>query len=351
MGCKYRRNNKRMKLTVKLSLCVLFVILQSAQGTLPMLNSTGHESLRDYRRRLNIDFKYQTRHMNPEFCRTISEEDCQRIDETQGKYHERNRNWMKRQMQATGASAIMETTGTLNVLVLLMEWSNHAQEGRQLIDRDDIEALFNSDGFDDLPTGSIKRYFETSSYDRFTIQATVVDWVTTDNTEAFYSSPNSGRTEAIYPAFIPVLENAENQGIDFSLFHRISNGNDQREIDLVVFLHSGYEATLGEEDCNNGAPSNLRIAAHARSGPTVDWQSSTGYTVGGYALASAFRGRCNSNIARHGIITHEMFHPFGLPDLYDVGVSPDDPLPAGQLGGIANYDIMVRNATAYEHFS
>lgn len=58
--------------------------------------------------------------------------------------------------------------------------------------------------------------------------------------------------------------------------------------------------------------------------------------MGNYAVASIYRGTCNENIARLGVMTHEFLHTVGLPDLYDRDGSPRP----GVLGGMGAFDIM-----------
>ena len=70
-----------------------------------------------------------------------------------------------------------------------------------------------------------------------------------------------------------------------------------------------------------------------------DWVSSQEIELGAYVVASAFRQRCNANVARLGVIVHEMIHPFGIVDLYDTQ-GPLDP-NSGNTGGLDRYDIMV----------
>jgi M6 family metalloprotease-like protein len=168
------------------------------------------------------------------------------------------------------------------------------------------------------------------------VKFTVIDSVVTDNTEAFYANPNRGRTEAIIPAFTPVLDALDNNGnFDFSPFDQ----NGDKNIDMVLFLHSGYDGVLGIVDCQSGATPDQRVASHARTAVGFDdWKSSNGYSLGSFVVAPAMRGACNTNINKIGVITHELVHLFGMPDLYDA----DGPLnQVGTVGGLGNYDIMV----------
>jgi M6 family metalloprotease-like protein len=319
-------------------LCLLFAAL-STWAILPPdpdAIENGHfESLNDYRRRLGIDFKYNTKHLNPEFCRTETEEDCQRMDEHFGKQVETNRKFLTPASRESLANERnLENTGTLNVLVCLMKWSDHAN--RELPPFSDYDLLFNADQADALDlSGSVNTWFKTSSYGQFDVKFTVIDSVVTDNTEAFYANPNRGRSEAIIPAFTPVLNALDNGGsFDFSPFDQ----NGDNVIDMVIFLHSGYDGVLAITDCQSGATFDQRIASHARTASGLDWESSTGYSLGSFVVAPQMRGACNTNINKIGIITHELIHLFGMPDLYDT----DGPLnQAGTVGGLGGYDIMV----------
>ena len=158
----------------------------------------------------------------------------------------------------------------------------------------------------------------------------------TDNTESYYAATgNKGRTAALQPAFVPIMDALDAKNFDFAPFDE----NKDLIIDLVVFMHSGYAGELGSTDCNTGATPYMRIASHATSeDQSTAWTSKSGYVLGSYVIVSAFRGACGANIARIGTICHEMIHPLGIPDLYDI----QGPLnPTGSVGGLGNYDIMV----------
>ena len=237
-------------------------------------------------------------------------------------------------------SRAVASTGTLKVLVLLTRWTDHPDTARPLIPKDDIELLFNAPAntFDDdiLIMGSINHYFETSSYGSMNIEATVIDWITTDNTELFYSTNNGDRGSGtgIQDAFQTPLNTLNEQGFDFSTV----DGDNDGDIDLTILLHSGYDGVRDDADCETGRLGEDRIRSHARSAALQSnfVSSQGGKILGPYVVAPAYRGFCNGQIARLGILAHEMLHPLGLPDLYDPNL-----FSVGQLGGIGNFDIMV----------
>jgi hypothetical protein len=66
-----------------------------------------------------------------------------------------------------------------------------------------------------------------------------------------------------------------------------------------------------------------------------DWHSMDGYRLGPYSVASAYHQSCNTNLAQLEVITHEIVHPFGIPDLYDFDGSLNS---MGNVGGMGRYD-------------
>ena len=297
----------------------------------PDPNDKDFESVEEYRKRNDIGYNYKPKHVDQRFCHSLTEEECQEMDERSREKVKKTRQFLtpegRRKLQAE----------TLNVLVILIQWTDHDNQNRPLVPRDDLDGLFNSPDVDPelYRTGSVSRFIQRNSYGTFNMDFTVIDWVVTDNTEAFYSNPNRGTTEAIVPAFTPGLEAAENQGVDFSRFDQDNDGF----LDLTVILHSGYDGFDGGEDCNTGAPETERIGSHARPGEPLnqDWTSSA-YRLGPYVVASSYVGTCSFDIARLNIISHELFHPLGLPDLYDVAGTN---ALTGQVGGLGGFDIMV----------
>ena len=224
--------------------------------------------------------------------------------------------------------------------MLLTRWSDHPN-ARALLDPGDVETLFNAprDQLDDdiLIKGSVNHYFQVSSYGAMSIEAVVTDdWITADNSELFYSQQGDrGSGTGIQGAFQNALEQLDSEGFDFTSVDQDGDG----DIDLTILFHSGYDGVTDNLDCeNNDRPGSDRIRSHARSAAfESNFRSSeSGIFLGPYVVASAYRGACNGNIARLGVLVHEIFHPLGLPDFYD-----RDAFALNALGGISNFDIMV----------
>jgi M6 family metalloprotease-like protein len=226
----------------------------------------------------------------------------------------------------------------LNVLVCLMQWTNHPTRNTS-VPREDYEQLFNGQGRSArlFPGGTVGDYFKSMSFGEFQINFQVTDWIMTDYTEQEFTKDGSqGRTQELQKAFEPVLQYLDNDFYDFSSL----DADFDRKIDLTIFLHSGYEGVIGGDDCETGATSTQRIASHARAGADEStWISAGGYKLGPYAVAPAFRGICDIEICRIGSIIHETIHTFGLPEMYDT----ERDYGTGNIGGIDRYVILQKN--------
>lgn len=131
-----------------------------------------------------------------------------------------------------------------------------------------------------------------------------------------------------------VLTQLEDSGFDFSPFDQ----DGDSLIDVVAILHSGHSAELGGVDCLTQRGQEDRIRSYATSADTSNWRSIDGYRLGSFVVASAFRGMCNSNMARLGVITHEFIHTLNIPDLYDLAGPYNNAVSS--VGGLGGYDIM-----------
>lgn len=195
-------------------------------------------------------------------------------------------------------------------LVVLIRFADHRV--RVLPSPSDINILFNQIGGHPTlaPAGSIKDIYLTNSNGAFTIDSTVVAWVTSEQTEAYWASGNSGLSTQIHG----LLKEALNT-VDLLIDFRDFDQNNDGEIDAITFLHSGFAAEFGGVDCYSGATITDRIWSHKWSFPA--WRSAQGISVSSYNISSALWGTCGASISHAGVIIHEMAHMLGLPDLYD----------------------------------
>jgi hypothetical protein len=209
-----------------------------------------------------------TKLLHPKICHDLGEDRCLAWDQTM-------------QDNARALQEIGNSTGFMRVLVLLVRFSDHAK--KSLPPRSEIDTLFNGDGIDDTvtPTGSIKDWYKANSYGRMTMKAEVVDWITTNNTETYFSRNQSGVTHEFRYAMYPILDELDKQGFDFSKFDQ----NEDGVIDSIVLLHSGYAAEIGDIDCYTNRTTHQRIWSHAVGFQGNNWVSNrSGIRANSYAV-------------------------------------------------------------------
>lgn len=211
--------------------------------------------------------------------------------------------------QGLGANLRANHTGIVRNLVVLLRFSDH--NSRSLPTKDDIEILFNAVGGDAklAPTGSVRDVYLENSYNKLDLRSTVTDWITLPHTEAYYANGHSGLDRRIHEALISGLELIDPK-IDFRDF----DGDGDKLIDAITFIHSGYGAEWGGVD-DSGADEKARIWSHQSFIPT--WRSKEGVLVSNYDINPGLWGTQGNVIGRIGVICHETGHYFGLPDLYD----------------------------------
>jgi M6 family metalloprotease-like protein len=200
-------------------------------------------------------------------------------------------------------------TTTVKNIVILAAFSDHWSGGTVMSSKGrtnttEYTNLFNQIGHTaDGAVGSVKDYYKEVSYNKLTVDTVVTGWVQLPNNEAFYGAgnPDANPRQMVADA----ISAADTAGFDFSQ----GDSDGDSWVDSLTIIHSGH----GEEVAGN--PSNC-IWSH-------QWAMSSTVTVDGVKMRSyhtepALRGTtASTSIVRIGVISHEMGHFFGLPDLYD----------------------------------
>jgi len=191
--------------------------------------------------------------------------------------------------------------GTLRNLVIPVNFTDVAVQNSQ----QEFDALFNEIGYSaDGAVGSVKDYYYEVSYGALTLQSTVVEPVTLDNTYGHYGQ-NDAWGEDLLPTTMvrDALAKLDARGFDFSQV----DGDGDGHIDSLTVVHAGE----GEEEGNE--PNAIWSHMWELGNPvTYD-----GVIIERYATVPAVRAG-GVAIIRIGVICHELGHLLGgLPDLYD----------------------------------
>jgi len=211
-------------------------------------------------------------------------------------------------------SNVAASTGSRKNLVVLIRFADH--DDRDLPSANDISSLMNNIGGHPIlaPTGSVRDFYRENSYNKLDIISTVRSWIRLPETEAYYADKHSGATKIFESSLRQALDTLDfDPNISFKDFDADGDG----VVDAVTFLHSGYGAEWGEEDCH-GKSVDDRIWAHKWT-LDEDWVSRTGYKVFHYHTSGALWSTCGKEISRIGTLAHELGHILGLPDLYSTG--------------------------------
>ena len=233
------------------------------------------------------------------------------------------------------SAAVASVPPSLKNLVILLRFSDHAS--RALPSTTDLDVLMNADGGHPslAPTGSVRDCYLENSYGQFSLDSTVVYWITLPNTEAYYANGNSGLTSRTHEALRYALDVLDaDPSFQFADFDQDSDG----DIDAITFLHSGYGAEFGGTS-SDGAYYGDRMWSH-KWAIFGGWVSSDGVSVYTYHISPGIWGTSGNAIGRIGVICHETGHFLGLPDLYDGNDSDGD----GWSGsGIGSYGLMANS--------
>jgi len=205
----------------------------------------------------------------------------------------------------------VRTTGRFTNLVILLRFAGSEQTKATLPTRQQISTLMNSPTPDAniCPTGSVYSAYREYSYGQAEVVSSITPWIRIGRTERASANRSTFR-RALWQAL--------------TVLHR-RHLIDGRNFDAVTILHSGFGAEHGGKDCRTGALPEERIWAHSGM---IRWNRKSIR----YGVSSALWGFCGQDIARVGMIAHEIGHSlFRLPDLYD----------RGRGLGVGSFDLMA----------
>jgi len=163
-------------------------------------------------------------------------------------------------------------------------------------------------------SGSVKQYFQNSSYGKYNPTFDVYGPYTLDNNCTYYGGNSGGSDKNPMQMIVDAAAKlAADKGNN--VFQQYDCDNDGY-VDNIFVFYAGYgENAGGGSDC---------IWPH-QSYVYSSWVSGTttygGVTLANYACTCELRGNSGSTTSGIGPFCHEFSHVIGLPDLYDTGYS------------------------------
>ena len=217
----------------------------------------------------------------------------------------------------SGKKSDKKVVGQLPHLVVLVRFADHKH--KDLPSPKQINVLFNQRGGDKklAPTGSVKDLFLQNSYGQLELISKVHGWIDLPYTQAYYASRDKeqgsqrgNQSDRLKEAVVEALSQ-----LDTTVDLRHFDSNKDGHIDALTLLHSGFGAEWGGTDGDNAFYRD-RIWSHQRKFSGAPWYSEENIEVDEYAMAPAIWGNKGAEIARVGVLAHEIGHQLGLPDLY-----------------------------------
>jgi len=233
----------------------------------------------------------------------------------------KNLKFSKKQIQELTQNSVLKsqnavsgfpTTGTVNMLVILVNFNNTTTTYTQT----NFDNLMNQAGYNfQSATGSFKDYYLAASYNQLTINSTVIGWVTVNHPHDYYGDQSMWGQLAIDAIN---AANAAYPSIDFSQF----DNNNDGIIDGIAIFHQGP----GQEATGNTNDVWSHTSSVYNSNIVIDGVRAGTYTMQPEKLSTS------SSMITAGVMIHEFGHNLGLPDMYDTDYSSD---------GTGNWEVMA----------
>ncbi len=202
----------------------------------------------------------------------------------------------------------LQHTGSPRILTILAAYkdlpftvNNPVQAFNQVLNTDEFEDLGNKNT---IQTTSVRKYFETCSYGKFSPQFDLVGPITLPENMDYYGGTSSSGSDDRFNDF---CQDAINQAKDLVSDLNVYDCNGDGTIDLVCIIFAGF----GQ---NQGGGANTIWAKSGFMNVTVNDQLKASLFC---CSSELFHPSYPEYINGSGVFTHEFSHCLGLPDLYN----------------------------------
>ena len=238
-------------------------------------------------------------------------------------------------------------SGERKGLVILVNYKDKKMQHTQA----EYNDYFNKAGYSDNNcTGSVRDYFLSQSYGKFSLDFDVMGPVTLSKNLSYYGDNDSDGNDKHAAEMVAEAVKLAVSGIDLKKYDWDGDGY----VDQVYVVYAGY-GEHADASANTIWPHEFELSEAAKYNDGPGALTINGVTIDTYACSSELRGSSGNKMDGIGTVCHEFSHCLAIPDMYDTsadgenfGMNVWDLMDYGSYNGEDGYGETPAPFTSYE---
>lgn len=238
-------------------------------------------------------------------------------------------------------------SGERKGLVILVNYKDKKMQHTQA----EYNDYFNKAGYSDNNcTGSVRDYFLSQSYGKFSLDFDVMGPVTLSKNLSYYGGNDSDGNDKHAAEMVAEAVKLAVSGIDLKRYDWDGDGY----VDQVYVVYAGY-GEHADAPANTIWPHEFELSEAAKYNDGPGALTINGVTIDTYACSSELRGSSGNKMDGIGTACHEFSHCLAIPDMYDTsadgenfGMNVWDLMDYGSYNGEDGYGETPAPFTSYE---
>ena len=216
-------------------------------------------------------------------------------------------------------------SGERKGLVILVNYKDKKMQHTQA----EYNDYFNKVGYSDNNcTGSVRDYFLSQSYGKFSLDFDVMGPVTLSKNLSYYGDNDSDGNDKHAAEMVAEAVKLAVSGIDLKRYDWDGDGY----VDQVYVVYAGY-GEHADAPANTIWPHEFELSEAAKYNDGPGALTINGVTIDTYACSSELRGSSGNKMDGIGTACHEFSHCLAIPDMYDTSAD-------GENFGMNVWDLM-----------
>ena len=238
-------------------------------------------------------------------------------------------------------------SGERKGLVILVNYKDKKMQHTQA----EYNDYFNKAGYSENNcTGSVRDYFLSQSYGKFSLDFDVMGPVTLSKNLSYYGDNDSDGNDKHAAEMVAEAVKLAVSGIDLKKYDWDGDGY----VDQVYVVYAGY-GEHADAPANTIWPHEFELSEAAKYNDGPGAITINGVTIDTYACSSELRGSSGNKMDGIGTACHEFSHCLAIPDMYDTsadgenfGMNVWDLMDYGSYNGEDGYGETPAPFTSYE---